>query len=59
MPSISGLAINSALTAAENKILNISRLDKKTNYDTKITEIEKKFMVMIMVNILLLQILKI
>ena len=59
MPSISGLAINSALTAAENKILNISRLDKKTNYDTKITEIEKKLMVMIMVNILLLQILKI
>ena len=59
IPSISGLAINAALTAAENKILNISRLDKKTNHDTKITEIEKKLMVMIMVNILLLQSLKI
>ena len=42
IPSISGLATNAALTAAENKIANISSLVKKTDYDTKIIEIEKK-----------------
>ena len=42
IPSISGLATNAALTAVENKIPNISSLVKKTNYDTKITEVEKK-----------------
>ena len=42
MPSISGLATNSALTAAENKMPNVSGLIKKTDYDTKIREIEKK-----------------
>ena len=42
IPSISGLATNTALTAVENKISNISSLVKKTDYDTKLTEIEKK-----------------
>ena len=42
MPSISGLATTSALTANENKIPNISSLAKKTDHNTKITEIEKK-----------------
>ena len=42
MPSISGLATTSALTAVENKIPNVSNLPKKTNYDTKANEIEKK-----------------
>ena len=42
IPSISGLATNAALTTVENKIPNISSLVKKTDYDTKITEIEKK-----------------
>ena len=43
IPSISGLATNSALTALEDKIPNVSNLvKKKTDYDTKITETEKK-----------------
>ena len=42
VPSISGLAINSALTAVEDKIHNVSNLVKKTDYDKKFTEIEKK-----------------
>ena len=42
IPSISGLATNAALTTVENKIPNINNLVKKTDYDAKITEIEKK-----------------
>ena len=42
IPSITGLAINSALTAVENEILDVSSLVKKTDYDTKVSEIEKK-----------------
>ena len=42
IPSISGLATNSALTAIENKIPNVSGLVKKTGYNTKISETEKK-----------------
>ena len=42
--SISGLAKNTALIAVENKIPNISSLVKKADYDTRITEIEKKTM---------------
>ena len=30
------------MTAVENKITNVSRLDKKTDYNTKISEIENK-----------------
>ena len=40
--SISGLATTSALIAVENKIPNVSSLVKKTDYDTKVNEIEKK-----------------
>ena len=41
--SITGLATTSALTLVENKILNVSNLVKKTtDYDTKISEIEKR-----------------
>ena len=36
IPSITGLANNSALTAVENKIPNVSSFVKKTDYDTKI-----------------------
>ena len=42
IPSISGLATVSALTAVENKIPNISSLVKKTDYDTKVGEIENE-----------------
>ena len=52
IPSISGLATASALTALENKIPNISSLVKTTDDNTKISEIEKK---LIMINILLFQ----
>ena len=34
--------IKTALTAIENKIPNISKLVKKTDYNTKVTEIENK-----------------
>ena len=57
IPSISGLANKATLTAVENKILSVSNLVKKTDYQKKIDEIEKKkkLLVMIMINILVLQ----
>ena len=39
IPSISGLATNSALNAVENKILNVNSLVKKTDYNAKIKKI--------------------
>ena len=42
MPSITGLAINSELTAVENKIPVISSLVKNIDYNTKIIKIENK-----------------
>ena len=42
IPDVSNLATKTALTAVENKIPSVSNLVKKTDYDTKITEIEKK-----------------
>ena len=42
IPSITGLPTSSALTAVENKIPDVSSLVEKTNYDTKIPDIEKK-----------------
>ena len=42
IPDDSGLATKTALTAVENKIPDVSSLVKKTNYDTKISELEKK-----------------
>ena len=42
IPSFSGLATNSALTAVENKIPDTGSLVKKPDYDTKISELEKK-----------------
>ena len=41
IPSISGFATNSALTAVENKIPDIIKL-VQTDYDIKISEVEKK-----------------
>ena len=43
IPSISGLATNSAVTAVSNKIPDVSSLVKKTDYNRKISEIENKF----------------
>ena len=42
IPSISGLATTSALTAVENKITSVSTLVKITDYDTKISQLKKK-----------------
>ena len=45
MPSINTLATNTALTAVENKIPNVSNLGnlvKKADYNTKLNEIGKK-----------------
>ena len=42
IPDVSNLATKTALTAVENKIPSVSTLVKKTDYDTKITDIEKK-----------------
>ena len=55
IPHVSSLATKSALTAVENKMPNVSSLVKKTNYDTKISELEKNLLIIIMTNILLLQ----
>ena len=41
MPSITNLASTTALTAVENKKSNVSNLLKKTDYNTKISEIDK------------------
>ena len=61
IPSLSGLATNSALNAVDNEIPDVRNLVEKTDYDTKFTEIEKKkkkkIMIMIMINILPPQIL--
>ena len=42
IPSITGLATNSASTAVENEIPDVSSLVKKTDYNTKISVIENK-----------------
>ena len=42
IPDVGNLATKTALTAVENKIPSVSNLVKKTDYNTKITEIEKK-----------------
>ena len=41
IPDVSSLATKAALTTVENKIPSISSLVKKTDYDTKISELEK------------------
>ena len=42
IPSTSSLATISALTTVENKIPNVSNLVRKSDYDAKVIEIEKK-----------------
>ena len=42
IPSITGLAATSALTAIENKIPCVSNLVKKTDYDAEILDIKSK-----------------
>ena len=42
IPSSSGLSTNAALTSVENKKPDFSSLIKKTDYNTKISEIKTK-----------------
>ena len=42
IPDVSGVATKSAFTVVENKRHDVSSLVKKTDYDTKISDIEKK-----------------
>ena len=42
IPDVSSLAAKATLTAVENKIPSVNSLVKKTDYDTKINELEKK-----------------
>ena len=42
IPDVSNLGTTNALTAVENEIRSFSNLVKKTDYDTKIRELEKK-----------------
>ena len=42
IPNIYNLATTTAVTAVENRIPNVSNLVKKTDYNTKISETEKK-----------------
>ena len=42
IPSITGLAMSSALTAVKNKIPDVSGLVKKIDFNAKIIEVEKK-----------------
>ena len=54
IPIISGLATTSALTAVENKILNVSNLVKKQIIMQKLLKFKRNLLIMIMLNILLL-----
>ena len=42
IPDVSSLATKKALPTVENKIPSVSSLVEKTDYNAKITEIEKK-----------------
>ena len=43
MPNITSLAINSELTAVENEMPDVSSLVKKIDFDSKISEIEGRY----------------
>ena len=57
MPSISGLATTSALTAVENKIPSVSNLVMKRDDDTKVKEIERKKLNLIILMMIILLVL--
>ena len=54
IPSISGLVTTSALTTVKNKIPSVSSLVRKTDYDTKISELGKNLQKITVINMLLL-----
>ena len=43
IPSIINLTTSAGLTTVQNKILNVSDLAKKADYDAKISEMENKY----------------
>ena len=49
IPSISDLATTAAFTAVEMKILNVSDVVKKTDYDEKISDIEKNILLLLII----------
>ena len=54
IPSITNLFKNTVLTTVENKIINVSNLDIKTDYNT--IKLERQLLlIMILINILLLK----
>ena len=55
IPSISGLATTSGLTAVENKIPDVNGLIKKLIMTQKLVKLKRKLLIMIMTNTLLLQ----
>ena len=56
IPSISGLATNSALNAVENKIRHVESLAKKKKIIMqKLVKLNRKLLTIIMINTLLLQ----
>ena len=55
IPDVSNLAQETALTIVENKIPDVSNLVNKTDYNTKVTEIENKLNNLIMINTLILK----
>ena len=55
IPDITNLAPTVTLTAVENKILNVSNLLKKSDYNIKLIKLQRNLLIMIMINILLLQ----
>ena len=54
MSSITNLA-TTALIVVENKIPDVCNLVKKAEYNTKVNEIERKLLIIVMMNTLLLQ----
>ena len=50
MPSITGLATNSALTAVENKIPDVSSVVKKNNIMQKLVKLKIRLVTIIMTN---------
>ena len=55
IPSITGLATNSALTAFENKVPYVSGLVKKEIIIQKLVKLKERLVIIIMTNTLLLQ----
>ena len=55
IPSISGLATTSTLTAVENKVLNVSNLVKKLTMTQNLVKLKRKLLIISMANTSLLQ----